>query len=109
MLYVNFEPVEVKRFPAGEQSILNFDFKKPISGNKVFIDWHYENDEELVTLIYITNHIRSLYPDVLIQLNMPYIPHARMDRVKSRKEVFTLKYFAQVINSLDFYQVFTIG
>lgn len=107
MLYVNFEPVEVKHFPAGEQSILNFDFKKPISGNKVFIDWHYENDEELVTLIYITNHIRSLYPDVLIQLNMPYIPHARMDRVKSRKEVFTLKYFAQVINSLNFCQVFT--
>ena len=107
MLYVNFEPVEVKHFPAGEQSILDFDFQKPITGNKVFIDWHYENDEELVTLIYITNHIRSLYPDVLIQLNMPYIPHARMDRVKSRKEVFTLKYFAQVINSLDFYQVFT--
>ena len=108
MLYVNFEPVEVKHFPAGEQSILDFDFQKPITGNKVFIDWHYENDEELVTLIYITNHIRSLYPDVLIQLNMPYIPHARMDRVKSRKEVFTLKYFAQVINSLNFCQVFTI-
>ena len=107
MLYVNFEPVEVKHFPAGEQSILDFDFQKLIIGNKVFIDWHYENDEELVTLIYITNHIRSLYPDVLIQLNMPYIPHARMDRVKSYKEVFTLKYFAQVINSLDFYQVFT--
>ncbi len=107
MLYVNFEPVEVKHFPAGEQSILDFDFQKPNNGNKVFIDWHYENDEELVTLIYITNHIRSLYPDVLIQLNMPYIPHARMDRVKSYKEVFTLKYFAQVINSLNFYQVFT--
>ena len=107
MLYVNFEPVEVKHFPAGEQSILDFNYSKPISGNKVFIDWYYENDEELVTLIYITNHIRSLYPDVLIQLDMPYIPHARMDRVKSDKEVFTLKYFAQVINSLNFCQVFT--
>lgn len=107
MLYVNFEPVEVKHFPAGEQSILDFNYPKPISGNKVFIDWYYENDEELVTLIYITNHIRSLYPDVLIQLDMPYIPHARMDRVKSDKEVFTLKYFAQVINSLNFCQVFT--
>lgn len=107
MLYVNFEPVEVKHFPAGEQSILNFNYPKPISGNKVFIDWYYENDEELVTLIYITNHIRSLYPDALIQLDMPYIPHARMDRVKSDKEVFTLKYFAQIINSLNFCQVFT--
>lgn len=107
MLYVNFQPVEVKHFPAGEQSILDFNYAKPMSGNKVFIDWYYENDEELVTLIYITNHIRSLYPDALIQLDMPYIPHARMDRVKSEKEVFTLKYFAQVINSLNFCQVFT--
>jgi len=107
MLYVNFDPVEVKHFPAGEQSILDFNFAKPIDGNKVFIDWYYENDEELVTLIYITNHIRSLYPDVLIQLDMPYIPHARMDRVKNQKEVFTLKYFAQVINSLNFWKVFT--
>lgn len=107
MLYVNFEPLEVKHFPAGEQSILDFNYPKPIFGNKTFIDWYYENDEELVTLIYITNHIRSLYQDVLIQLDMPYIPHARMDRVKSDKEVFTLKYFAQVINSLNFCQVFT--
>jgi ribose-phosphate pyrophosphokinase len=33
---------------------------------------------------------------------MPYIPHARMDRVKSDEDVFTLKYFAEVINSLNF-------
>ena len=33
---------------------------------------------------------------------MPYIPHARMDRVKSDEDVFTLKYFCEVINSLNF-------
>ena len=33
---------------------------------------------------------------------MPYIPHARMDRVKSSEDVFTLKYFCEVINSLNF-------
>ena len=33
---------------------------------------------------------------------MPYIPHARMDRVKADEDVFTLKYFAEVINSLHF-------
>ena len=36
---------------------------------------------------------------------MPYIPDARMDRVKKRKEIFTLKYFAQIINLLNFEQV----
>ena len=39
-------------------------------------------------------------------LDMPYIPHARMDRVKAKEDVFTLKYFAEIINSLNFKRVF---
>ena len=38
-------------------------------------------------------------------LYMPYIPDARMDRVKYENELFTLKYFAQTINSLHFGRV----
>jgi ribose-phosphate pyrophosphokinase len=37
---------------------------------------------------------------------MPYIPHARMDRVKNEEDVFTLKYFCEVINSLNFSAVY---
>jgi len=40
-----------------------------------------------------------------IYLYMPYIPNARMDRVKSSDEVFTLKWFAKFINELRFKQV----
>jgi ribose-phosphate pyrophosphokinase len=36
---------------------------------------------------------------------MPYIPNARMDRVKSNEEVFTLKYFADFINGIGFKNV----
>lgn len=36
---------------------------------------------------------------------MPYIPHARMDRVQELEDVFTLKYFCQVINGLHFDKV----
>ena len=36
---------------------------------------------------------------------MPYIPNARMDRVKNKDEVFTLKYFADFINNLNFDKV----
>ena len=42
-------------------------------------------------------------PDM--DLYLPYIPHARMDRVKSSNEFFTLKHFADVINSLNFTEV----
>lgn len=36
---------------------------------------------------------------------MPYLTNARMDRTKNKEEVFTLKYFADVINWLEFDRV----
>ena len=61
------------------------------------VTWHYENDAELFTLMCIVDHyghIPTLY--------MPYLPHARMDRVKASTDVFTLKTFAKAINALGF-------
>lgn len=68
------------------------------------IVWLYDNDEELFQVIAITKHLQSKGFEV--NLRMPYIPNARMDRVKSENEVFTLKYFAQVINWLGFKNVY---
>lgn len=68
------------------------------------IEWYYENDAELFTLICL----RKQLSDNKLSLIMPYIPHARMDRVKSPTDVFTLKYFAEVINSLNFEEVFVL-
>ena len=66
------------------------------------IEWLYEGDSELFTLICVKRHIDRHFSTREVVLDMPYIPHARMDRVKSDEDVFTLKYFAEVINSLNF-------
>ena len=68
----------------------------------IVIDWFYENDAELFTLICVKRYLDEHFYEVSIHLNMPYIPHARMDRVKNEEDVFTLKYFCEVINSLNF-------
>ena len=68
------------------------------------IEWYYESDAELFALICL----RRQLSDNKLSLIMPYIPHARMDRVKSPSDVFTLKYFAEVINSLNFEDVFVL-
>jgi ribose-phosphate pyrophosphokinase len=65
------------------------------------IVWHYENDREFLALIYLVKHLNSMGYDYL-DLYMPYIPNARMDRVKNKEDVFTLKYFAEILNSLNF-------
>lgn len=77
-----------------------------ISTMPIQIEWNYESDEELFTLICLTKHLRKINPDIDINLSMPYIPHARMDRCKDKNhDIFTLKYFAEIINSLGFKNV----
>ena len=84
--------VEPKHFPDGTLK-LNLP---TITPNQ--IAWYYENDAELFTLMCV----RKFYHNHSLSLFMPYIPHARMDRVKNDDEVFTLKYFCEIINSLNF-------
>lgn len=66
------------------------------------INWLYENDAELFTLICVKRYLDDNFLRKAIHLTMPYIPHARMDRVKNAEDVFTLKYFCEIINSLHF-------
>lgn len=64
------------------------------------IEWLYDNDAEVFTLICLRQH----YPGD-IHLALPYVPHARMDRVKNPDELFTLKAFCGTINAMNFTQV----
>ena len=68
----------------------------------MLVEWYYENDAELFSLICVKRHLDRVYSYSDVILYMPYIPHARMDRVKNDADVFTLKYFCEVINSLNF-------
>lgn len=97
MIKVNDFIVNQNHFPDGT---LHIDLPT-LSDNWVKIKWNYENDAELFTLVCIRRHYEE-YPAILI---MPYIPHARMDRVKEKNDVFTLKYFCEVINDLKFNKV----
>jgi len=112
MIFINGYQIDVKHFPDGTQCLMDCDSvvytSIPSVWKYIQVGWRYESDEELVTLIYLVNHIRQYRKDVELCLFMPYIPNARMDRVKSNTEVFTLKYFCNIINSLNFDKVFVL-
>lgn len=95
MLKLNDKIIEFGCFPDGTIAV-----KQSIDGIKsAAIEWYYENEYEFVGLIYITKHLKS-HGIQDINLFMPYIPNARMDRVKDSEDVFTLKFFAEILNSL---------
>ena len=97
MLKLNEQEIKIGNFPDGTMLI-----KQDIPLNdKVTISWFYEEDKEMIALIYLTEHLKA-HGILNIHLYMPYIPNARQDRVKTNEDVFTLKYFAKLINSLGF-------
>lgn len=102
MISVNMQAVDIRHFPDKTQ-LLNID--RFAVDNCMSFKWYYENDEELVTLMFLVKHFDDVCPERDKVLYMPYVPNARMDRTKHDEEVFTLKYFCEVINSLNFKQV----
>lgn len=91
--------VERNHFPDGTLLLKtpNIDYNYPVE-----ITWFYESDEELFAIICLAKKANRKV------LRLPYIPNARQDRVKSNEDVFTLKYFAEIINSLEFEKVYVL-
>lgn len=102
MIQLNEHIIGNDRFPDGTL-LMKLPFS-PKPSNE--IHWHYENDAELFKLICLVKSMRETYKGVRIDLFMPYLPNARQDRVKNPEDVFTLKYFCEIINSLEFDTVF---
>ncbi len=100
MLKLNGQTVALGQFPDGTMLMK----QAAPEAEKVTVSWFYENDRELVALIYLANHLKA-HGCRNVHLYMPYIPNARQDRVKTGEDVFTLKYFAGIINSLGFQSV----
>lgn len=102
MIKLNGVEIKLDKYPDG-----TFLFKNipPIGRGwmRDTIEWFFESMEELAAVEYIARYCWD--HKAMPYLYMPYIPDARMDRVKYENELFTLKYFAQTINSLHFDKV----
>lgn len=113
MLQVN--GTEIKQETFGDNSLkldVNSFLSDDLCINHLYniynIDWFYENDAEIFTLYSIVRTIRDCSAsNPYIFLFVPYLPHARQDRFVSER-AFTLKYFAELINSMRFDKVRTM-
>ena len=103
MIKVNGKVIAQNQFPDGT---LLMKFCPETDSKPVIVEWLYENDAELFALICVKGHLDRVVTGKDVMLSLPYIPHARQDRVKSYEDVFTLKYFCETINSLSFKKVF---
>lgn len=108
MIKVNDFVINQDTFPDGSL-LVKFDpnnFYDFIGKNRLGLTWKFENNAELWTIIALTKHLKSKGYEV--SLYVPYLPNSRMDRVHNSEDVFTLKWFAEIINSLGFHHVNTL-
>lgn len=100
----NYTTPDVMKFPDGTLKIT-----APVQedATSIKIIWQYEKEEELNILLYTAMNLMDRY-NVKLSLVMPYLPNARMDRIHSNEEVFTLKHFCTLINMLGFEKVYVL-
>ena len=100
--------VELSRFPDGTLANIRFlsmtgSVLHPRKDDHIEVEWLYSSDEEMVILYYLVSYLKGKCKS--ISLYMPYVPNARMDRKEYDDDIFTLKYFSNFINSLNFTDV----
>lgn len=112
MIKINGDIVTINKFPDGTPRI-NIDVNSigeyDYDGSPcIWLDWIYESNDEMFYLMLIKKHLERFKTNVNYYLNLPYIQNARMDRVKNNDEVFTLRYFCEFINGLNFSGVYVL-
>lgn len=109
MIKVNGYIIKTETYPQGEIRLNNFsNFFAVNKESDVSIEWFWNGENsEMMELYFVVKHLKEIKrSSTMFNLYMPYIPYGRQDRVEdSRNEVFTLKYFADFINSLGFDRV----
>ena len=106
MIQINDFELKIDSFPNNEAKIkFRREFLEIISLDDIYIYFWYENDKEILYLLFIVDFIKNEYPNNDILLFMPYVPYSRQDR-SFNLEPFTLKTFCNLINSCGFFKVY---
>ena len=109
MIKINGIKQEYDLFPNNEIKIPPVD-KWTITDNQnskdIYVEFEYDNSIDIVRLIFIKKHLDNI-SSANKYLIMKYIPYERMDR-ETKNQMFTCKYFCELINDLKFNKVFVL-
>ena len=105
MIKINNNIITPMYFPDGTLKLDCNLFANEKLNEIVVFEWYYDNNEELIILDMLVKHIRANYFFKRFHLYMPYVPNARFDRTTNETEVFTLKWFCDTINKMEFEMV----
>lgn len=102
-LLITFPNISVKllAFSGGEIHV-QLENLPEVMPNKVDIRADIHSSDDLMALLLVVNALRNNYQNlVLINLEIPYFPYARQDRVCSVGQAFSLEVVAKIVTDLN--------
>lgn len=98
-------PVNLFNFPGGECHVKIS--RTPVNQeSQITITTRLRNGNDLMNLLLATDAVKRQYKDVPVSAFIPYIPYSRQDRPMVPGEPFSLKVFANLINSQNYNKVY---
>lgn len=102
MIKVNGKEIEFTQFPNGETNMNHLSFPDVSEQCGTNIVFKYTEDGDIIKLLFVKDYLDSLVGEFhCFHLTMYHIPYGRMDRSENGSP-FTLKYFANLINNMEF-------
>ncbi len=101
MTKINLNDAKSFIFNGGEVSV---DVQMVDFGEEYQLTANLRNSDDIMKLLLVTDALRQ-YENNGIHLYLPYVPYARQDRVCNPGESFSLKVFANLINSQQYKSV----
>jgi len=95
-------------FPGGERSVKLTQNPLYHESNNFLVTMEFKGSDDLIDLVLTVNALRHMHgADVKLQLNVPYLPFSRQDRVMTEGESFGLQAAVDMINMCNFAKVTT--
>lgn len=101
---------KIMKFPSGELNVTLIDYMDIGSKNcgPLTIKGSILSSDNLMELCLLVFALKTWIPSIPCRLIMPYCAYSRQDRYCNPGEAFSLKVFANIINSLGFIAVTTV-
>ena len=104
MIYLNGIPVEATFFPDRTSQVWKLP-KEQLEQKSHLVRWEFEQEHELIRLAQLKKLLDVECPQAGISLDITYLPYARQDKEISNTTTFALHVFADILNSLHFYDI----
>ena len=113
-IYINKQPLpfQAKRFAGGEEHVI-LTATSAIAEAQNLAPVHLsifaliQSSSELMQLLLLVDALKQQFKNIAsFELELPYIPYARQDRICNAGEAFSLKIFCQLINQCGFSAVY---